>query len=112
MNENCEKNLGGRKIKHGHNTRKHGRSREYITWDHMKRRCLDPKHIRYPNYGGRGISVCDRWLTFENFLTDMGARPQGTTLDRINNDENIYYFLSGFAVAVILFVLFLKILIK
>lgn len=55
----------------------------------MKTRCLNPKHIGYAYYGGRGISICDRWLGedgFENFLADMGERPAGTTLDRIDND--------------------------
>lgn len=63
------------------------RSPTYRTWSSMKMRCLNPKAIDYLRYGGRGISICDRWLhSFENFLADMGERPQGMQLDRINND--------------------------
>jgi hypothetical protein len=57
----------------------------------MKRRCLDPKRHNFAYYGGRGISICDRWLGpdgYENFLADMGPRPPGTTIDRIDNDGN------------------------
>jgi hypothetical protein len=70
-------------------TRKtHGQkgSRTYETWKAMRQRCLNPRNPSYPRYGGRGITICDRWLSFENFLTDMGERPEGKSLDRINND--------------------------
>lgn len=54
----------------------------------MMRRCTRVNDPRYPEWGGRGITVCERWLEFPNFLADMGERPPGLTLDRINNDGN------------------------
>jgi len=58
----------------------------YKSWEAMKRRCLNPNQHSYAKYGGRGITICDKWLTFENFFKDMGERPDGFTLDRIDND--------------------------
>lgn len=63
-------------------------SPEYRSWAHMKSRCSNPNNSKYDDYGGRGITVCERWLKFENFIADMGSRPQGKTLDRIDNDGN------------------------
>jgi hypothetical protein len=60
----------------------------YHTWIGMIKRCKNPNSHGYKNYGSRGISVCDKWLNFEGFYEDMGIRPEGTTLDRIDNDGN------------------------
>lgn len=63
--------------------------RLYNIWYMMKNRCFDKKHMYYGNYGGRGITVCDRWLNFENFILDMyPTYKEGLKLDRINNDGN------------------------
>jgi len=61
---------------------------EYRTWVHLKGRCNNPTDSRYADYGGRGIKVCTRWNnSFAAFYADMGKRPKGKTLDRINNDK-------------------------
>ena len=69
----------------------HGMSRtpEYQAWQSMKNRCFNPNHKQYLHWGGRGITVCDRWLNFENFLVDMGSRPTAKhSLDRIDNNAD------------------------
>jgi hypothetical protein len=61
----------------------------YITWRNMRARCYNPKHDNYKYYGGAGITVCDRWCeSFVNFLEDMGERPDGMTIDRIDRSGN------------------------
>lgn len=69
---------------------KHGlvHSRTYSTWESMIQRCTNPKQTKFKDYGGRGIKVCDMWLKFENFLEDMGERPENLELDRKDNDGN------------------------
>ncbi|WP_303678263.1 hypothetical protein [Ralstonia mannitolilytica] len=56
----------------------------YASWSAMNERCRNPKVKEYPRYGGRGIGICARWSDFANFLADMGERPTGMTLDRID----------------------------
>ena len=70
-----------------HVTHRMTSSAEYGVWTAMKTRCNNPKAKCYKNYGGRGIKICERWSSFENFLEDMGIRPSKKhTLDRIQND--------------------------
>lgn len=59
----------------------------YMAWADMVHRCSNPDHKRWPDYGGRGITVCERWRDFANFYADMGERPSGLTLDRIDNER-------------------------
>lgn len=73
--------------KHG-GAKRSGRAPEYYAWHHMLRRCRDPKSQDFPNYGGRGITVCDRWNDFAAFAADMGARPSPAhTIERRDNDK-------------------------
>jgi hypothetical protein len=60
---------------------------EHYTWRTMLARCTNPKNKQYPLYGGRGITVCARWLDYANFLADMGSRPEGMSLDRVDNNK-------------------------
>jgi hypothetical protein len=77
-----------RATRHGHYRNGEG-SLTYRSWTAMKRRCFNKENHSYPNYGGRGITVCERWLVFENFLADMGPRPKrNVTLHRIDADGN------------------------
>jgi hypothetical protein len=77
--------------KAGQTFRTHGLSDtpEHITWLNIRQRCLNPTHKKYKYYGGRGITVCDRWRhSFENFLSDMGPRPTPKhSAERINNNR-------------------------
>lgn len=73
-------------LTHGHTAGKF--SPTYHSWASMIQRCTNPKRTYFHRYGGRGIMVCKRWMVFANFLADMGERPRGTSLDRINNDGN------------------------
>ena len=66
------------------------RTRTYNSWDSMIQRCTNSNTPNWENYGGRGISVCERWMKFENFLTDMGVRPKGKSLDRFPDKNGDY----------------------
>jgi hypothetical protein len=91
---------GCRIPKHGHSGScgcrgpKHGlakrgrRTRVYECWVGMRQRCRNPNNANYPDYGGRGIGVCERWNSFANFLADMGEPPRGKSLDRIDVNGN------------------------
>lgn len=74
------------KTRHGHSGA--NVSPEYRAWMHMRNRCSNPADASYSLYGDRGIRVCDRWSVFENFFSDMGARPSAShSLDRIDNER-------------------------
>lgn len=74
--------------------RKYGMARpssEYNTWASMIARCVNPNRPEYPRYGGRGIKVCDEWrFSFLTFLADMGPKPLGTSLDRLDNEKGYF----------------------
>lgn len=73
---------------HGHTKNRRG-SPTYNSWRAMRERCFNPNNAAYYRYGGRGITVCPEWKeSFETFLSDMGNRPKGCTLDRIDGDGN------------------------
>lgn len=82
----------GLECRKGHpKTKTHGMSGtpEYRSWAAMRNRCTNPDNKGFKNYGGRGITVCERWMnSFENFYSDMGPRPDGFSIDRIDSDGN------------------------
>lgn len=80
--------IGGMVKNHGvaHEGHHQSSMAEHRIWRGMILRCRDPSATGYHRYGGRGIRVCDRWLEFNNFFADMGSRPPGRSLDRVNND--------------------------
>jgi hypothetical protein len=74
-------------LMHGH-CKRGQYSPTYHSWASMVQRCTNPRRTFYHRYGGRGISVCKRWLEFQNFLLDMGERPHNTSLERKDVDGN------------------------
>jgi hypothetical protein len=81
-------NAKGTPVKGNRSNFRHGLrgSRVWCAWMSMKTRCMNLRHPSYRNYGQRGITVCERWLAFDNFFADMGHPPPGHTLDRIDNN--------------------------
>jgi hypothetical protein len=76
-------------LRHGEADQRNGKvTSEYKSWCAMIARCENSNNSAYKRYGGRGITVCERWHKYEAFLADMGRRPAGMTLDRIDNDGN------------------------
>lgn len=90
LNKSCGCAAKNRIADYGRQNRTHGMSRTltYRVWYSMKKRCKNPKDIRFKHYGGRGIIYCERWEKFENFISDMGHPEAGLSLDRINNNGN------------------------
>lgn len=77
------------RIENGKANKTHGltKSKAYSVWQSMKKRCLQPSHHAYKDYGARGITVCKEWMAFENFFQDMGHPPDGLELDRVDNNK-------------------------
>lgn len=85
---NIEKTIK-RSTKHNHSKR-NKITKTYQIWKSMRQRCTNPNNKRYGDYGGRKITVCKRWMKFENFLQDMGERPEGYSIHRKNNNKGYY----------------------
>ncbi len=88
----CRRGKSKNALKHGHSRSPNGGkpTRTYRSWSNMKTRCTNPRATGYKYWGGRGITVCERWMTFSNFLEDMGECPEWATggIDRIDNSGN------------------------
>ena len=75
--------IGNRRRIHGK-----GGTPTYLVWKGLRNRCNNPNDVGYKNYGGRGITYCERWEDYENFVQDMGNKPDGMSIDRIDVDGN------------------------
>lgn len=85
------KTISMQKTTHGQSKRKNQKpSKVYSCWSSMLNRCNNQNNAAYKRYGGRGITVCETWLKFENFLQDMGEPNLNESIDRINNDKGYY----------------------
>ena len=84
----CSRSCGAKATgrRHGHSSHS-GQSPTYNSWATMIQRCTNPKHPKYPSYGAAGITVDERWRDFAAFLADMGDRPDGHSLDRIDGEK-------------------------
>lgn len=81
----------GNNTQHGHSkSGERGRTPTYNSWHAMWRRTTNPNHHAWYRYGGRGVRVCARWRDFDAFLSDMGERPDGATLDRYPDNDGDY----------------------
>ena len=81
--------IADKRFTHGHAS-KTKKSATYIVWQGIQNRCLVPSSTSYPHYGGKGVTICERWLGkggFANFLSDMGERPAGMSIDRRDNSK-------------------------
>lgn len=83
-------NCGCKRRTHGQSSANGKRTPTYSSWQNMIARCTQPSNPAYEHYKKRGITVCERWLSFENFLADMGERPAGMTIDRFPNNDGNY----------------------
>lgn len=82
-----QQKIASERVSHGHASRS-GRTVTYTTWKNMRQRCTNSNIPEYKHYGGKGITVCERWNKYENFLSDMGERPEGRmTIDRIDTNK-------------------------
>ena len=83
-----KENAASWRTTHGAKSRTHSIPQSYRSWQSMRRRCLDAKDKSWPYYGGRGITVCARWTSYEAFLSDMGETERGMEIERLNSDGN------------------------
>jgi hypothetical protein len=84
----CDKRAALDRTTHGQSGQKGKRTRAYSSWSAMMTRCYNKNNEKYPRWGGRGITVCEKWHKFEGFYEDMGDPPEGFSLERVDNNGN------------------------